>query len=96
MLTDFVNIMLIHRIRCPADLMLLVRCLVTLEGVGRDLDPQFNLAAELAPFVEQVVSERYNPKRMVDRLTTEARLLAAWPATSPATSAGRWKTSAAR
>ena len=75
MLTDFVNIMLIHRIRCPADLMLLVRCLVTLEGVGRDLDPQFNLAAELAPFVEQVVSERYNPKRMVDRLTTEARLL---------------------
>jgi ubiquinone biosynthesis protein len=75
MLTDFVNIMLIHRIRCPADLMLLVRCLVTLEGVGRDLDPQFNLAAELKPFVEHVVSERYNPKRMVDRLTNEARLL---------------------
>jgi len=75
MLSDFVGIMLNHGIRCPADLMLLVRCLVTLEGVGRDLDPQFNLAAELAPFMERVVSERYNPRRMVDRFTEEARLL---------------------
>jgi ubiquinone biosynthesis protein len=76
MLTDFVNIMLIHRIRCPADLMLLVRCLVTLEAVGRDLDPQFNLAAELAPFVEHVVSERYSSKRIMDKVSDEARLLA--------------------
>jgi ubiquinone biosynthesis protein len=76
MLTDFVNVLLIHGIRCPADLMLLVRCLVTLEGVGRDLDPQFNLAAELAPFMEKVVTERYNPKRMVDRISDEARTLA--------------------
>jgi ubiquinone biosynthesis protein len=75
MLSDFVGVLLNHGIRCPADLMLLVRCLVTLEGVGRDLDPQFNLAAELAPFMEQVVSERYNPRRMVDRFTEEARLL---------------------
>jgi ubiquinone biosynthesis protein len=75
MLTDFVNIMLIHRIRCPADLMLLVRCLVTLEGVGRDLDPQFNLAAELAPFVEHVVTERYSAKRIIDKVSEEARLL---------------------
>ena len=61
MLSDFVAVLLNHGIRCPADLMLLVRCLVTLEGVGRDLDPSFNLAAELAPFMERVVSERVQP-----------------------------------
>ena len=76
MLSDFVAVLLNHGIRCPADLMLLVRCLVTLEGVGRDLDPSFNLAAELAPFMERVVSERYNPRRMIDRLTDETRMLA--------------------
>jgi ubiquinone biosynthesis protein len=76
MLSDFVAVLLNHGIRCPADLMLLVRCLVTLEAVGRDLDPEFNLAAELAPFMERVVSERYNPRRLMDRFAEETRLLA--------------------
>jgi ubiquinone biosynthesis protein len=76
MLSDFVDVLLNHGIRCPADLMLLIRCLVTLEGVGRDLDPSFNLATELAPFMERVVSERYNPRRMIDRMVDETRMLA--------------------
>jgi ubiquinone biosynthesis protein len=76
MLSDFVAVLLNHGIRCPADLMLLVRCLVTLEGVGRDLDPSFNLATELAPFMERVVSERYNPRRMIDRMVDETRIFA--------------------
>ncbi len=69
MLTDFAGVMLNHGIRCPADLMLLIRCLVTLEGVGRDLDPAFNLAAHLAPFIERIVSERYSPRQMFDQFT---------------------------
>ncbi len=73
MLTDFVDVLLNHGIRCPADLMLLIRCLVTLEGVGRDLDPSFNLANELAPFMERVVHDRYNPRRMLDNLLSETR-----------------------
>lgn len=76
MLTDFVRILSIHGIRCPGDLMLLVRALVTLEGVGRDLDPQFNLAQHLAPFVEEVVGERYNPRRITARLISESRTFA--------------------
>jgi len=75
MLTDFVSILLNHRIRCPGDLMLLIRALVTLEGVGRDLDPQFNLASELAPHVERIVRERYNPKRVTSRLLEESHTL---------------------
>jgi ubiquinone biosynthesis protein len=76
MLRDFAGVLLSHGIRCPADLMLLIRCLVTLEGVGRDLDPSFNLAAHLAPFVERVVSERYSPRHMVDQFFNESRSLA--------------------
>jgi ubiquinone biosynthesis protein len=76
MLSDFAAVMLHHGIRCPADLMLLIRCLVTLEGVGRDLDPSFNLAAHLAPFVERIVTERYSPRHMVDQFVQESRNLA--------------------
>lgn len=73
MLSDFVSILSEHHIRCPSDLMLLIRALVTLEGVGRDLDSRFNLAEELSPFIEHVVRERYNPRQIMSRLTDEAR-----------------------
>jgi len=73
MLSDFVNIMAAHGLRCPADFMLLIRAVVTLEGVGRSLDPAFNLAGELAPFVERLVRQRYDPRRLVERVMTDAR-----------------------
>jgi len=73
MLSDFVNILANHGLRCPADFMLLIRAVVTLEGVGRMLDPKFNLAGELAPFVERIVRQRYDPKRIVERTLADAR-----------------------
>jgi ubiquinone biosynthesis protein len=73
MLTDLVAILSSHGIRCPSDLMLLIRALVTLEGVGRDLDPNFNMAAHLAPFVEKLVRDRFNPSHMARRLASESR-----------------------
>lgn len=76
LLSDFVGILAQHGIRYPADLMLLIRCIITLEGVGRSLDASFNLAEHLAPLVEQLVRERYNPKRLAQRVATEVRSLA--------------------
>ena len=76
MLTDFVAILSNHAIHCPADLMLLIRALITLEGVGRQLDPQFNMAGQLAPFVAQVVRDRYNPRRIANRLISESKVFA--------------------
>lgn len=67
MLSDFTALLASHSLQFPPDLMLLVRTFITLEGMGRRLDPAFNLAAELAPFVEQVVRERYDPARFAAR-----------------------------
>lgn len=68
MLGDFVTILTQHSIRCPGSLTLLIRALVTLEGIGRRLDPEFNLAGHLQPYVEKLVKDRYQPGRMADRL----------------------------
>ncbi|MCA9069464.1 MAG: AarF/ABC1/UbiB kinase family protein [Planctomycetaceae bacterium] len=73
MLSDFITMVAHHGIRFPCDLMLLIRAIVTLEGVGRELDPEFNLAEHLAPFIEQVVRERYNPKRIAEQIYVEAK-----------------------
>ena len=73
LLSDFVGILSNHSIRCPGSLMLLIRCLVTLDGVGRRLDPEFNLASHLQPFVERLVKARYSPQQIAERLWTESR-----------------------
>jgi ubiquinone biosynthesis protein len=73
MLYDFVGIMANHGIRCPGSLMLLIRALVTLEGIGRELDPDFNLAKHLQPFVEHVVRQRYQPSKVAERVYEESQ-----------------------
>ncbi len=73
MLSDFVTMLGQHNIRCPGSLTLLIRALVTLEGIGRRLDPGFNLASHLQPFVEKLVKERYKPGPMVDRVIRETK-----------------------
>jgi ubiquinone biosynthesis protein len=75
MLHDFVRILSRHQVRCPADLMLLIRALVTLEGVGRALDPQFSMPEHLTPFIEQLVRQRYSLSNMTGRVVDEMRTL---------------------
>ena len=75
LLTDFVSILSSHGIRYPADLMLLIRAIITLEGVAVDLDPSFNLATHLAPMVSQLMRERYNPRKLAGRFLSDSRML---------------------
>lgn len=78
MLGDFVAILGHHGIRYPAEFMLLIRAMITLDGVGRSLDPEFNLATHLAPFIRRILRERYNPKRMAARwMTSSSEMLGA-------------------
>ena len=58
---EFVDLMNAYRIKFPSDLMLLGKALVTMEGIGRQLDPQFNMIEHLKPFMEKLVRERLSP-----------------------------------
>jgi len=76
LLGDFITVLTTHRIRYPADLMLLFRAIVTLESVGRQLDPHFNLSVPLRPFVERMLRDRYSPQQLVARAWAESRAVA--------------------
>ncbi len=56
----------------PPDLFLLVKALITIEGVATALDPQFDFAAHLEPFARDLVREKYDPKRAAKRVATTA------------------------
>jgi ubiquinone biosynthesis protein len=61
LLTDFIEILTQHRIRFPADFMLLAKALIAMEGLGRQLDPEFNMIDYMRPYIEQLVRERFSP-----------------------------------
>jgi ubiquinone biosynthesis protein len=56
-----------HSIALPVDLTLLFKALISLEGLGRQYDPQFRLIQRVEPFLERALSERYQPVEVARR-----------------------------
>ena len=67
MLNDLVAILREHRISLPADLALLIKAFITLEGMGRELDPDFDMASEALPILERALRARYTPGALIKR-----------------------------
>ena len=76
MLMEFIDLISTHRIKFQPDLTLLVKVLVIVEGMGRQLDPQFDMAGHLRPFLEKALLEKRSPGRMLKEAeeTAEAYL----------------------
>ena len=56
-----------HSILLPPEMALLFKALITLEGLGRQLDPEFLLIDHLSPFVHRLVRARYRPLNLLKR-----------------------------
>ena len=67
MLTDVTTILREHHLALPADLALLIKAFISLESMGRGLDPDFHMAGEALPMLRQVVRARYQPKTLAQR-----------------------------
>jgi ubiquinone biosynthesis protein len=59
------EIALKHSMRVPVDLMLLGKTLLFIEEVGRQLDPDINLAEISRPYARRLINERLKPKRII-------------------------------
>jgi ubiquinone biosynthesis protein len=75
MLTDVTALMRAHRLALPSELALLIKVFVTLEAMGRQLDPAFQMATEALPVLEQVAREHYRPRAVAERGWQAAREL---------------------
>jgi ubiquinone biosynthesis protein len=54
------------RLRIPPDIFLMIKALGTVEGVGRMLDPEFDMIARATPFIKRIKLERFKPERIAD------------------------------
>ena len=57
-----------HRLRCPADMVFLIKAITTIEGVGEDLCPEFDIVEHVRPSVERLVRRRYGIRALRKRL----------------------------
>lgn len=67
LLADVTMLMRDNDLTLPSDLTLLFKALITLEGLGRQLTPDFHMVDHLEPFIRQVYASRYTPAAMAKR-----------------------------
>jgi ubiquinone biosynthesis protein len=56
-----------HRLKLPADLLLLIKSVSTIEAVGRQLDPAFRIVEYATPLVESLIERKYAPAALAIR-----------------------------
>ncbi len=72
LLDQFFRLLRRYRIRCPADLVFLIKALTTIQGVGQLIDPTFDLVTHVRPQIEKLIRERYGLHAAAERLRSGA------------------------
>ena len=57
------RILLRHRLKLPSNMYLMDKALITLEGILKQIDPEFNYFESAKPYVAELVRRRRNPFR---------------------------------
>ena len=65
LLNDVYSVMRRHHLHLPPNLALLLKTVIMIEGLGVNLDPNFQLTRSLTPYTERLVLRQYSPSRWV-------------------------------
>ena len=57
-----------YELSLPASLLLLHKTLINIEGLGRQIYPDLDLWTTAKPFIQNWISNRYNPKNIMEQL----------------------------
>lgn len=61
---ELLNISSRYNFKLPPDFVLLSKAIITIEGVGRDLDPGFNISIILRDYVNKAVGDKFSIKHL--------------------------------
>lgn len=60
-LLDMTHTIRTHRLHLPPNLAIMIKALMTAEGMARQLYPRLNIVAEIEPLIQRVAARRYRP-----------------------------------
>jgi ubiquinone biosynthesis protein len=64
MLRDLVQGAMKYDIEVPTDFMMIGKSLMTLDGIGKQLDPDLDVLGEAQPYFVAIMKKRYSPQRL--------------------------------
>lgn len=68
LLNDLIEVLRQHRIGLLTDVVLMAKALATVESIGRNLDPEFNLMTLVEPYVQQLMIQPILPKKQLKEI----------------------------
>jgi ubiquinone biosynthesis protein len=68
MLRDLVQGGMKYGIEIPPDFMMVGKSLMTIEGIGKELDPDLDVLTEAQPYFIDLMKQRYSPERLGNEL----------------------------
>ncbi len=84
MLNQFLELCARHGLKIPPDFFLMIKAFISIEGLAKKLDPDFDIISHAAPFVAAAKLEKFKPSRIAAELfgigKQTYRLLQALPA----------------
>ncbi len=66
-LTEFFSLLRKYHLRCPADIVYLIKAVTTIEGVAEEVSPEFDLVGYVRPFLEKAIGRRYGIEAIKSR-----------------------------
>lgn len=73
LIMELVALLREHNLALPSDLTLLIKTFISLEGMGRQLDPDFEMMGTTGPFLQKVLLARYTPRALARRSRQNVR-----------------------
>jgi len=67
MLRELTTIMRDYKLALPPDLVLLIKTFITLEGLGRQVYPDYDMVGGAKPFLRRLIIARHSPEALVKR-----------------------------
>jgi ubiquinone biosynthesis protein len=68
LITDLISTATRYGLEVPPDFVLVGKALITIEGVGKEIAPDFDIIAESRPLFLELLRKRYSPQRLGNEL----------------------------
>ncbi|KJR42948.1 unusual protein kinase [Candidatus Magnetoovum chiemensis] len=67
-LDTITHLALKHKLKIPTSLIMIDKCMLIIESIVRELDPEFSVIQAASPYTSVLLRKRYGPKRLYDKL----------------------------
>ncbi|MBN2552484.1 MAG: hypothetical protein JXB06_06925 [Spirochaetales bacterium] len=65
--SDLTELIVSFRLRMPRNLNLMIKTLIMMEGIGRKLNPEFQLIEKIEPYASRLFSRKFDPRALLEQ-----------------------------